>query len=229
MRVIKAIDANISKDDWLKIWNDSVSGHLSDKVRETTWERLMDDDVPLFGLMAIPPADEDPGPFASVAAGEKAIASIRSRSAGVSGAPCAAIFVIVSSPWYPSGRNFASNSSGDVSGEAGTVGPMISKPVLPEPLVIFLRRLRSFSGCASLSTIAGSPWITCTVFCLLVRSCLRVMLAPSRDQRLATLSNKSSPAGTRKFSPKPKRAGNTPSFTCSIACSIRSIRASVLQ
>lgn len=52
MRVIKAIDANIPKDDWLKIWNDSVSGHLSDKVRETTWERLMDDDVPLFGLMA---------------------------------------------------------------------------------------------------------------------------------------------------------------------------------
>lgn len=52
MKMIKPIDGETSKADWEKIWQESVSGQLSDTVRETTWARLLDDDVPLFGFIA---------------------------------------------------------------------------------------------------------------------------------------------------------------------------------
>lgn len=52
MRLIKPITDASQKDDWLKIWNESVSGQLADNVRETTWKRLIDEDVPLFGFLA---------------------------------------------------------------------------------------------------------------------------------------------------------------------------------
>lgn len=52
MKIIKPIDRSVRKADWEKIWQESVSGQLSDLVRETAWERLLDDDVPLFGFIA---------------------------------------------------------------------------------------------------------------------------------------------------------------------------------
>jgi ribosomal protein S18 acetylase RimI-like enzyme len=52
MKIVKPITDDAQKADWLKIWNESVSGQLADNVREMTWERLIDEDVPLFGFLA---------------------------------------------------------------------------------------------------------------------------------------------------------------------------------
>lgn len=52
MKIVKPITADIPKSHWLSIWTESPSSVLSDTVRETTWDRLCDADVPLFGLMA---------------------------------------------------------------------------------------------------------------------------------------------------------------------------------
>lgn len=52
MRVVKPITDEAQKAHWLQIWNESVSGQLADNVRETTWKRLLDEEVPLFGFLA---------------------------------------------------------------------------------------------------------------------------------------------------------------------------------
>lgn len=52
MRLIRPIAEDAQKAHWLQIWNESVSGQLADSVRETTWSRLLDEDVPLFGFIS---------------------------------------------------------------------------------------------------------------------------------------------------------------------------------
>lgn len=52
MRIIRPITIDTPYDHWLQIWNESEAKSLPDTVRATTWSRLIDEDVPLFGFMA---------------------------------------------------------------------------------------------------------------------------------------------------------------------------------
>lgn len=52
MRIIRPVENIAQYKAWLKIWNESVSAQLPENVRETTWKRLIDEDVPLFGFLA---------------------------------------------------------------------------------------------------------------------------------------------------------------------------------
>lgn len=52
MRLIRPIAEAEQREAWLKIWHESVSGQLAAKVRDATWDRLIDEDVPLFGFLA---------------------------------------------------------------------------------------------------------------------------------------------------------------------------------
>ncbi len=51
MKIVKPINADTPKSEWLAIWNESEAKALPATVRDTTWERLIDEDVPLFGYL----------------------------------------------------------------------------------------------------------------------------------------------------------------------------------
>lgn len=52
MRLVKAIENPAQYKAWCKIWQENVSNQLPENVRETTWQRLLDEDTPLFGFLA---------------------------------------------------------------------------------------------------------------------------------------------------------------------------------